>query len=266
MSARQPAATWHPLSIFGSATNKRIFWGGVVVYLIWSLTTIDIDFNRALSGLPRAWDILARMFPPDFSRWEILLEGMLESIQIAVVATVAGVALSIPLGICAARNLVPIPVYALSRSLIVLGRTFHELIIAIFFVKLFGFGAVAGLLTLTLTSTIFLGKILAEDIENIKEGPVEALRSTGAGFWKVVYYAVIPQVAMKTLGVIIYRFDSNLRHSTVIGIVGAGGIGQSLSASFSRYEFDFSCAILIVIALMVALCEWFSDWIRRRLR
>src|SRR5699024_9268741 len=107
-------------SIFGSQANKRLFWMATIVYLAWSLTTIDIDFARALSGLPRAWDILVRMFPPDFSRWRILLDGMLESIQIAVVATVAGVMLSIPLGICAARNLVPMPLYLLARSFIVL--------------------------------------------------------------------------------------------------------------------------------------------------
>jgi phosphonate transport system permease protein len=108
--------------------------------------------------------------------------------------------------------------------------------------------------------------MLAEDIENMKPGPVEAVRATGATFPQVVAYAVAPQVMVKTLGVFIYRLDANLRHSTVVGIVGAGGIGQTLSASFSRYDYDFASAILLSIAALVALGEWFSDWARRRLR
>ncbi|MDQ7776995.1 MAG: phosphonate ABC transporter, permease protein PhnE [Paracoccus aminovorans] len=260
------AVDWRPPSIFGTRARRSIFWACVAAYLVWSLTTIDIDFQRAVAGLPRAAKILTDMVPPDFSRWHLLLTGMVESIQIAIASSILGIVLSIPIGICAARNLAPKPIYLAARGLIVTGRTFHEVIIAIFFVKLFGFGPVAGLLTLAFASAIFLGKMLAEDIENIKEGPVEAVRSTGASFWQVVSYAVMPQVIIKTLGVHIYRLDANLRHSTVIGIVGAGGIGQTLSASFSRYDFEFSSAILLTIAAMVALGEWFSDWIRRKLR
>ena len=219
-----------------------------------------------LAGLPRAWDILARMMPPDFSRWHLLLTGMVESVQIAIAATIVGAVFSIPIGIAAAANLSPRPLYLAARGLIVVGRTFHEVIIAIFFVKLFGFGPVAGLLTLAFSSAIFLGKMLAEDIENMKPGPVEAVRATGASFGQVVAHAVAPQVLVKTLGVFIYRLDANLRHSTVIGIVGAGGIGGSLSAAFSRYDYDFASAILLVIALLVAVGEWFSDWARRKLR
>ena len=100
-------------------------------------------------------------------------------------------------------------------------------------------------------------------IGRLRERPI---RATGASFGQTFFYAVVPQVLVKTLGVLIYRLDSNLRHSTVIGIVGAGGIGQTLSASFSRYDFDFASAILLTIAAMVAFGEWFSDWARRRLR
>ena len=122
------------------------------------------------------------------------------------------------------------------------------------------------LLTLAFASMIFLAKMLAEDIENVRNGPIEAMRATGAGFWQVIVYAIVPQVLSRATGVAIYRLDANVRHSTVIGIVGAGGIGQTLSASFSRYDFDFASAILLTIAAMVAFGEWFSDWARRRLR
>ncbi|MBI4195214.1 MAG: phosphonate ABC transporter, permease protein PhnE [Betaproteobacteria bacterium] len=239
---------------------------GFVLYFVWSIFDLNVDVERVLAGLSRALDIFARMVPPDFARWELLLTGMAESLQMALAATLAGVLLSVPLGLAAARNLAPRPLYLAARGFIVLGRTLHEIIIAIFFVKLFGFGPVAGLLTLAFASGIFLGKMLAEDIENTRLGPVEAVRATGAGFGQTVVYSIVPQVLARTVGVIIYRLDANVRHSTVIGIVGAGGIGQTLSASFSRYDYDFSLAILLCIIALVALGEWFSDWVRRKLR
>jgi phosphonate transport system permease protein len=258
--------TWRPPGLFGSRQRQRLALLAVIAYLAWAVSDLNVDVNRVLAGFPRALDIFARMIPPDFTRWELLANGLLESVQMALAATLAGLVLSVPLGIAAARNLAPRAVYLAARGSIVLGRTLHEVIIAIFFVKLFGFGPVAGLLTLAFASAIFLGKMLAEDIENVRSGPVEAVRATGAGFGQTVVYAIVPQVLARTVGVIIYRLDANVRHSTVIGIVGAGGIGQTLSASFSRYDFDFALAILLSIIALVALGEWFSDWVRRKLR
>jgi phosphonate transport system permease protein len=246
--------------------RRNLFWLAAAAYLVWSVSSLEVNTQRVLAGFPRALDILARMVPPDFARWELLLNGLVESVQMAFAATLVGVLLSVPLAILAARNLVPGPVYLAARGFIVLGRTLHEVIIAIFFVKLFGFGPVAGLLTLAFASAIFLGKMIAEDIENVRAGPVEAVRATGAGFGQVVVYSIAPQVLARAVGLVIYRLDANVRHSTVIGIVGAGGIGQTLSASFSRYEYDFSLAILLSIIALVALGEWFSDWVRRKLR
>ena len=260
------ARAWTPSTVFGSATRQRIVLGVFAIYCVWSIYDLPIDYARVLRGFPRALDMLSRMWPPDFGRWQLLLDGMLESIQMAIASSVLGAILCVPLALCAARNLAPALVYAVARGLIVVGRTFHEVIVAILFVKLFGFGAVSGLLTLAFSSAVFLAKMIAEDIENIRPGPVEAVRATGARFGQVVTFAVLPQVMVRTLGVFIYRVDANLRHSTVIGIVGAGGIGQTLSASFSRYDYDFSAAILISIAVLVAFGEWFSDWVRRRLR
>jgi len=260
------AASWRPPPFLGTRRRQNLALAAAGAYLAWSVSTLDIDANRALAGFGRAADLFVRMFPPDFSRWELLVRGMTESLQMALAATLAGVVASVPLGIAAAKNLAPRPVYLAARGLIVVGRSFHEVIIAIFFVKLFGFGPVAGLLTLSLSSTIFLAKMLAEDIENVRVGPIEAVRATGAGFGQVVVYAVVPQVLTRSVGTAIYRLDANLRHSTIVGIVGAGGIGQSLSASFSRYDYDFAAAILLSIIALVALGEWFSDWVRGKMR
>ena len=265
MNAAWPT-TWRPPPFFGTRARQNLVLLAAAAYLVWSVSTLNIDTRRTLAGFARAADLFARMIPPDFSRWELLLKGMTESLQMAFAATLVGVVFSVPLGIAAARNLAPGPIYHAARGLIVVGRTFHEVIIAIFFVKLFGFGPVAGLLTLALSSTIFLAKMLAEDIENVRIGPIEAVRATGAGFWQVIVYAVVPQVLTRSVGTAIYRLDANVRHSTIVGIVGAGGIGQTLSASFTRYDYDFAAAILLGIIALVALGEWFSDRVRGRMR
>jgi phosphonate transport system permease protein len=221
VSAKAYPLAWRPPPFLGTRTRQNL---AIVA------AGLNIDTHRALAGFGRAWDLLARMFPPDFARHSLLVKGMVESLQMAFAATLAGLVFAVPLGIAAASNLAPRPVYLLARGVIVGGRTFHEVIIAIFFVKLFGFGPVAGLLTLAFASTIFLAKMFAEDIENVRAGPIEAMRATGAGFGQVVVYAIVPQVLSRATGVAIYRLDANVRHSTVIGIVGAGGIGQTLSA------------------------------------
>ncbi len=257
---------WRPPKLVESPILRAGLWLLVLIYLVWSFGALEMDWARVSQGMGRAGNMLARMVPPDFSRWELLFRGMSESILIAFAASFVGMLLAIPLGLAAAHNLAPMPVYLLARLIIALSRTFHEIIWAIFFVKIVGFGALAGVLTLIVASASFISKMLAEDIENMNPGPVEAVRATGASFAKLLVYAVSPQILPRYLGVSIYRLDANLRHSTVVGIVGAGGIGQVLAASFSRYDYDFSLAILLVIISLVFLGEIFSNWIRKRLR
>ncbi len=263
MSAR---SVWRPPKMIANPVYRHGLTAMVVLYLIWSLGSLEIDWGRLAVGLPRAGNMFARMVPPDFSRWELLLRGMVESLQMALAASFFGMILAIPLGLCAAVNLMPRPVYLVARAIIALTRTFHEVVVAIFFVKIFGFGPLAGVLTLIVASTSFIAKMLAEDIENMSIGQVEAVRATGASFTKVLIYAIVPQILPRYFGVSIYRLDANVRHSTVVGIVGAGGIGQTLAASFSRYDYDFSLAILLTIITLVFIGEVFSTWVRGRLR
>jgi phosphonate transport system permease protein len=257
---------WHRIRMIESPAIRYGMWLLAVGYVFFSLNTLDIEWSRMVQGLPRAANMLSRMIPPNFSRWGLLIKGMLESVQMALAASLFGMILAVPLGICGAVNLVPKPVYFLARLAIILSRTFHEIIVAIFFVKIFGFGPLAGVLTLTVSSTSFISKMLAEDIENMTPGQIEAIRATGASFPKLLIYCISPQAMPRYLGVSIYRLDANIRHSTVIGIVGAGGIGQVLAASFSRYDYDFSLAILLAIISLVFAGEFFSNWVRNRLR
>jgi phosphonate transport system permease protein len=258
--------TWKRPGLITNPHVQRAVVALAVLYLLWSIGSLDFDWARISQGFDRAGNLFGRMFPPDFSRWELLLKGISESIQMAFAASIFGMALAIPVGLCAARNLAPRPVYLAARGIIVITRTFHEVIIAIIFVKIFGFGPLAGVLTLVVASLSFISKMLAEDIENMPPGSMEAVRATGASFPKFLVYAIVPQILPRFLGVSIYRLDANLRHSTVVGIVGAGGIGQVLQASFNRYDYDFSLAILISIVTLVFIGEFFGAWSRSKLR
>ena len=261
-----PPRQWHTIKLIKDPYYR---YGGIVLivaYAVWALGTLEVDWGRIVQGLSRAGDMLQRMVPPDFSRWELLTKGVLESIQMAFAASFFGMILAVPVGLCGAVNLVPKPIYLVARAIIILSRTFHEIFIAILFVKIFGFGPLAGVLTLIVASTSFISKMLAEDIENMPPGQLEAIRATGAGFFKLLIYCVSPQALPRFLGVSIYRLDANIRHSTVVGIVGAGGIGQVLAATFSRYDYDFSLAILLTIIALVFVGEFFSTWVRGRLR
>lgn len=258
--------TWQRIRMIDSRAARNVLLAAAVIYLIWSFGSLDINWHRVSNGLPRAMNMFSRMFPPDFSRWELLLKGLAESVQMALAASVFGMILAVPLGIAGASNLAPRPVYLLARGLIVLSRTFHEIIIAIFFVKIFGFGPLAGVLTLVVASASFISKMIAEDIENMPPGQMEAIRATGATFSQLLVYCISPNTLPRYLGVSIYRLDANVRHSTVVGIVGAGGIGQVLAASFSRYDYDFSMAILLTIISLVFVGEFFSSWVRGYLR
>jgi phosphonate transport system permease protein len=180
-----------------------------------------------------------------------------------VTATVAGILVSVPIGIGAARNLAPLPIYLVCRGIIALSRALQEVIVAIFFVAMFGFGPFAGFLTLTFNTIGFLAKLLAEDIEDIDETQVEAIRATGASWPQVVNWAVQPQVMPRLIGLSLYRLDINFRESAVIGIVGAGGIGATLETAMDRYEYDSAAAILLLIIAIVMLAEYSSSHVRK---
>lgn len=248
--------------------NPVLRWGmllAVAVYIVYAVEDVNLDLARFIAGIPKAVEMAGDMVPPDFTRWPLLLEGLLESLQMAIFSTAVGVVLSVPIAVGAARNMVPKPVYLAFRCYLGLVRTLPEVLIAIFLVKAFGFGAFAGMLTLTLASTGFVGKLLAEEIEAIDPGEVEAIRASGGGWLKVLLYGVQPQTLPRYVGLCIYRLDINLRESTILGIVGAGGIGATLYNAFGRYEYDFAFAILLSIVALVLVAEWASGAIRARI-
>jgi phosphonate transport system permease protein len=222
-------------------------WILVVTYLVYSIGSLGLNAERFLSGIGHASTLLDRMFPPNFERWELLLSGLVESLEIAMISSVSGIFLSLFIGILAARNLMPPWVSVPIRGFVALCRSFHPVIIAILFVKSVGFGALAGILTLIIASIGFIAKLFAEAIEEISFKQVEAIRATGANFSSFATY----------------QFDSNLRNSTMVGIVGAGGLGGTLFSAFQRFDYDFVAAILITIISLILVWEFLSTLVRR---
>ena len=238
-------------------------WLLFAVYLLYATAQLEFTPARFAAGLEHGAKFVARLFPPDFRRWELLLKGMLESLQIAVVASALGTLISLPLSLTAARNLMPAWASWPARAVMVLCRSFHPVIVAILFVKAVGFGALAGILALTVASVGFLGKLMTEAIEEISLKQVEAVRSTGAPFLSVVSYAVLPQVFARLVGFVSYETDANLRNSTMVGIVGAGGIGGTLFAAFQRFDYDFVCAIVLTIIALIMAGEILTMRVKR---
>jgi phosphonate transport system permease protein len=248
---------------FESNWTARIGWILLAVYVIYAGSRLGFTWDRFVSGLNHGARFLSRMFPPSFERWQLLVDGIVESLQIAVIATFFGVILSLPIGFLAARNLMPPWITWPTRMFIALCRSFHPIIVAILFVKAIGFGALAGVMALIVGSIGFISKLFAEAIEEISLKQVEAVRATGAGFLGVLIMGVQPQVLPRFIGFSTYQLDSNLRNSTMVGIVGGGGIGATLFTAYQRFDYDFVLAILIVIVAIIMLAEIVSGWARK---
>jgi phosphonate transport system permease protein len=244
--------------------GSRIAWLALALYVVYAGSSLGFTPARFWAGLGHGWTFLARLFPPDFaSRWSDIQHDMLESLEIAVLASVLGILASLPLGLLAARNLMPAYVTWPVRFLISLSRSFHPVIVGILFVKAIGFGPLAGVLTLSVASVGFIGKLFTEAIEEISLKQVEAVRATGASFLNVLIFGVFPQVTARFVGFSLYQFDSNLRNSTILGIVGAGGIGGTLLAAFQRFDYSIVCAIVLVMIAMIMVGEMLSGQIRK---
>ncbi len=245
--------------------TKRFVWIGLAVYTVYAISTLDIDGARIARGMTNAARLFDRMFPPNLQpdKLELIRDGMIESIQIAILATFVGVFLSLPMGLAAARNLSPAWVSWTARAVIAVLRSFHPVIVAILFVKAVGFGALAGILALIVSTIGFVSKLFAEVVEEISAKQVEAVRATGASFFAVLIFGVFPQVMARFVGLTVYQFDSNLRNSTMVGIVGGGGIGAPLFTAYQRFDYDVVLTILLIIITLIMIAEFVSARIRR---
>jgi phosphonate transport system permease protein len=251
-------------------TNPLLRWGltiGFAVYLVAAYMTIEVNWSRVYEGLDRGAQFVLAFTSPDFvSRASDIWSGLLESIIMTVAASVVGILISIPIGLGAARNIAPLPVYLICRGIVAISRALQEIIVAILLVAIFGFGPLAGFLTLSFATIGFLSKLLAEDIESMDRSQAEAIRASGAKWAQWINYGVQPQVMPRLVGLSIYRLDINFRESAILGLVGAGGIGATLNTAFDRYEYDTAAAILILIIMIVMALEYISGIVRARVQ
>ncbi|MCP5087428.1 MAG: phosphonate ABC transporter, permease protein PhnE [Rhodobacteraceae bacterium] len=258
---------WQKPPLVKRAWLRWTLIAGFAGYLVAAFLTIEVNWMRVYEGLDRGAAFVLAFTSPDFtSRAGDIWEGMVESVVMTVTASVVGIAISIPIGLGAARNIAPLPVYLACRGIVAISRALQEIIVAILLVAIFGFGPLAGFLTLSFATIGFLSKLLAEDIESMDRVQAEAIKASGARWTQWINYGVQPQVMPRLIGLSMYRIDINFRESAILGLVGAGGIGATLNTAFDRYEYDTAAAILILIIVVVMTLEYLSGIIRARVQ
>ncbi len=240
---------------------------GALIGVIW-LVAVDLEVDpMALMQSAGSYfaDIIGRMMPPDFSDLPALLLAMLETVEIALLGTVLAISLSIPVALCAARNTAPnYAVYLVARVITVFFRAIPEFILAMILVIAIGFGAMPGVLALGFHTMGFLAKFYADAAEDVDFGPIDALNSMGAPRMQVVAFAIVPQIVAPFIGYNLYILDRNIRMATMLGIVGAGGIGYELQAAFRMFEYQRVSAIIILIFATIFVIDMISSRIRAR--
>jgi phosphonate transport system permease protein len=246
---------------------RLALWAAVIVGVVVACCGYVglLDAQRLSDGIPALFSLLGEMLPPDFTRAGSWVVPLLDTLAMSVAGTALSIVLSLPIGLAAARNTTPHPVlYHLARAILNVLRAIPDLIMGIVFVAAVGFGALPGVLALGLHSVGMVAKFFAEAIERASPAPIEAARAVGAKPAQVIIYGVLPQVLSQLADVSIYRWEYNFRASTVLGLVGAGGIGFELIAALRTLEYRQVAAIMVVILATVTIVDGISGWLRAR--
>jgi phosphonate transport system permease protein len=236
-----------------------------VLLLLWSAGGVGFDFVKLGDGAINMGEFLSRLFPPDFSRIGVILELLLETVQMAIVGTVLGAVLSLVVAFAAASNMSPAWVYFPARWVMNVIRSVPDLVFALMFVSAVGLGPFAGILAMTLGSLGSIGKIFAEAMESVDRGPMVAMEAVGASKRQVIQYGVLPQAAPLLVSYTLLLFEGNVRGATILGLVGAGGIGLELTTAMRMYDYGHLSAIIICIIVAVTAIDQCSALIRRRI-
>jgi phosphonate transport system permease protein len=238
-------------------------WGLALAVLVWSWEGAEMQPAALFTEAGNMSAFLEGFFPPNFTDWPDYLNDMLVTVQIAVWGTVLAVVISVPFGILSAENIVPWWIYQPVRRLMDAARAINEMVFAMMFVVAVGLGPFAGVLALFVHTTGVLAKLFSEAVEAIDPQPVEGIRATGASRLQEVIFGVIPQVLPLWISYSLYRFESNVRSATVLGIVGAGGIGQPLYEMIRGFYYAETAAIMIIIIVSVTLLDILSQRLRK---
>lgn len=248
-----------PLGWYGNLMAGAL----AIAVLWWAAEGSSLSVAELVKGGPWIADFLSRMLPPNWVFAENLVKPAMETIQIAIWGTLLSIIMAVPLCFFAARNISPSSViFHGMRQVLNIARGINEIILALIFVAAVGLGPFAGVLALAIHGAGMLGKFFAESIEEIDQGPIDALRSTGAGPIQVIIFGVMPQVVTAWIAVCLYRFETNLRQATVLGMVGAGGIGFELVGSMKLFQYKDTAMCILVIIAMVMAADYASNKMR----
>jgi len=242
---------------------KLLTWAALVAVLAWSWDGAGIKPMELARYSGNIVTLIRDFFPPDFTEWRSYVAEMVLTVQIALWGTGLAIVCAIPLGLMCAGNIAPWWVSQPTRRVMDMCRSINELVFAMLFIVAVGLGPFAGVLALWVHTTGILAKLFAEAVEAIDPSPVEGIRATGARGIEEIVYGVIPQVMPLWVSFSLYRFESNVRSASVIGLVGAGGIGQVLWEIIRAFEFRQTCAIMVIIVLTVSLIDAASQQLRR---
>ncbi|MFG6099667.1 phosphonate ABC transporter, permease protein PhnE [Leptothoe sp. ISB3NOV94-8A] len=247
-------------------TPLRIVWLLIAIaVLIYAAQKSDISLIELAEGTGNMAEYISRYFPPDFTDWKFYLSDILETIGMGIWGTLMAAIIAVPLAVMASENVAPLWMVFIIRRFLDAMRAINEVVFALIFVVAVGLGPFAGVLALFVHTTGTLGKLFSEAIEAIEPGPVEGIRATGASKLQEIIFGVIPQVIPLWTSFTLYRFEANVRSASVLGIVGAGGIGVSLYQSFRAFKYGKVSAILLILIVAVALIDTISAKIRQRL-
>ena len=245
------------------SVTSIVLWGILAVLLMVSWTGADMRPMDLINDSDNMVEFAKSFYPPDFLEWRMFIEEMWITIQIAIWGTVLAVVTAIPCGILSSENVAPWWVYQPMRRLMDAARAINEMVFAMLFVVAVGLGPFAGVLALWVHTTGILAKLFSEAVEAIDPHPVEGVRSTGATPLQEVIYGIIPQVLPLWISFVLYRFESNVRSATVLGIVGAGGIGMLLWEYIRGFYYAETSAVMIIIILCVSALDLMSQRLRK---
>jgi phosphonate transport system permease protein len=270
MSATAPITSLQLSALMAQSPSSRRGWGS---YVAWALAAIILAWAwrgaemRPLDLIQDAGNMgtFARdFFPPDFHDWRIYLKEMIVTLHIAVWGTVLAIVAAVPLSLMSAGNVAPPWLYQPVRRIMDACRATNEMVFAMLFIVAVGLGPFAGVLALFINTTGTLGKLFAEAVEAIDPRPVEGIRATGAHKLAELAYGVIPQVMPLWLSYSLYRFESNVRSASVVGMVGAGGIGVVLFEVIRSFQYAQTCAVLLMLIAAVSMIDVLSAWLRKQ--
>lgn len=265
--ARVPLAFRAPLPV---RLRRYALWALFTGLFLWCLYDFDITPQRIWIGLGRLGSVIGFMFPPHvWTSWDEflpILDGLGETLAIAFLGTVLGAVVAFPLSFLGAKNINRLNFLRLGtrRGYDVI-RAFETLILALIFIRAFGLGPLPGILAIAVSEIGTFAKLFSEAIENTSEKPIEGVKASGGSRLQQIRYGLMPQVNPVILSILLYNFESNVRSGTILGIVGAGGIGFLLADRISAYRWDEAWSIIFLIIFMVYVIDWLSGLIRTRL-